>query len=98
MFGNAELTRCLERKTALLGQSAAFRMAVAKEARTLREVAAWVDCGIDVARGARVGWNGLTLLLAFWNVRKQTKSSLARKLDGALSVIRLVTGLWNIWR
>jgi len=73
MFGKGQLTRCQQRKAALLQQSATYRSVLAKEAQNLRPVAAWVDLGIDIARKARAGWTALAPLLSLWQTRKQSQ-------------------------
>jgi hypothetical protein len=95
MFGNEPLTRCQERKAALLQRSAAHRRALMTEAQTLRPAVGWVDMGIEVAGKARKGLSVLAPLLSLWRERKQEPAGVVHKLAEALSLARAVTGLWK---
>ncbi len=95
MFGEGQLARCAERKTALLQQSARHRDALIAEAQQLRPVAAWMDLGLDLARKARTGCTALAPLLSLWQTRKQEKSGFMQKLTGGISLARSLAALWK---
>ena len=98
MFGNGQLTRCQQRKGALLQRSATHRRLLATDAQALRAVAAWMDLGIDVARKGRTGWSVLAPLFSLWQRRKQEPSGFAQKFSGAIALARSLAALWKNWR
>ena len=98
MFRHGELDRCHVRKAVLLRQSAANRLALAREARNLQPVAEWVDLGIALARKARTALSALAPLLSVWSSGKQESSGFVGKIAGAFSLGRSLTALWKSWR
>lgn len=95
MFGNRELIRCQERKAALLRQSAAHRLVLVREARTLRPVAGWVDLGLGLVRKVRTGWSVLAPLLSSWRTPQQESSGFVQKIMGGISIARSLSALWQ---
>jgi hypothetical protein len=98
MFGIGQMTRCQVRKAALLQQSAAHRLALAREAQNLRPVAEWMDLGIDVARKARTGWNFLAPMVSLWRKPNPETSGIGQRFAGVISAARSLTALWKSWR
>jgi len=98
MFGNRELTRCQERKTALLRQSTVNRQALTDVAQNLQPVVAWVDLGVALARKARTALSALAPLLSLWSARKSESSGFLGQLAGAVSLGRSIAALWKSWR
>jgi hypothetical protein len=95
VFAHGQLTRCLERKAALLQRSASHRSVLVKEAQNLRPVAGWLDLGIAVARKARAGWTALAPVLSLWRTRKQESSGFVHKLAEAISLARTFSAMWK---
>ena len=98
MLGNGELTHHLARKETLLRASEANRATLNAEATKLREVAAWVDTGIALARKAKTLWSVVAPLISAWRTPKPESPGLFTKLTKGFALARSLTALWRNWR
>ena len=98
MFGNEELTRHLARKAELLRASEANRAVLCAEAAKLREVAAWVDLGVTLARKAKSVLGVVAPILGGWRAPKAESPGFVTKLAKGFALAQSLTALWRNWR
>ena len=95
MLGREELTRHLARKEALLRASEKNRAVLRAEGAKLREVAAWVDTGMSLARKARTIWSVIAPLLNMRGIPVKGSSGLFAKLTQGFALARSLAAFWR---
>ena len=98
MPGNEELTRHLARKAELLRASEANRAVLCAEAGELREVAAWVDLGMTLARKAKSVLSVVAPMISGLRSPKEESPGLFSKITKGFALAQSLTALWRNWR